>query len=225
MNRMPTRTKHLRVALLFEYSTLNGGERSMLACIDWLRVQSPDVEFVAIASPIGRLNQALVERQMEVIPWSTTPDWNRVRPGRDVIEGSLIEAVYHAQADLLHANSLAMGRLVGRFVERLAIPTTTHLRDILRLSHAAIADLNRNRRLIAVSNATRDFHVSRGLDATRVVVVRNGIDLDAFQPQVATGWLHDELRLDRSAGSMEELVSHSARGSRCRAPTNPTPRP
>ena len=100
---------------------------------------------------------------------------------------------------MLHANSLAMGRLAGRVANRLTIPTISHLRDILKLSNASIADLNRNRRLIAVSNATREFHVARGLDAKRVVVVRNGLDLECFQPRAATGWLHDELNLPRSA--------------------------
>jgi glycosyltransferase involved in cell wall biosynthesis len=200
MARMPTPKKRYRVALLFEYSTLNGGERSMLACLDWLRIPDSDIEFVAIGPSSGRLNQALAERKIEIIPWSVTADsGNRVRSSHDAIESSLIEAVAQTQADLLHANSLAMGRLVGRIVDRLAIPTTTHLRDILKLSRAAIADLNRNRCLMAVSQATRDFHVVGGLDAARVVVVRNGIDLAEFQPQAATGWLHDELRLNRSA--------------------------
>ena len=58
MARMPTPKKRYRVALLFEYSTLNGGERSMLACLDWLRIPDSDIEFVAIEwsieSGVGR---------------------------------------------------------------------------------------------------------------------------------------------------------------------------
>ena len=47
-----------------------------------------------------------------------------------------------------------------RMNDRLEIPTTTHLRDIIKLSAATVADLNRNQRLIAVSQATRAFHIA-----------------------------------------------------------------
>lgn len=192
-------TKPRRIAILFEYATLNGGERSMLAGLDWLQRHESGWEFVAVAPGRGRLAEVLAERHVELIPWSVTAEPDCARLSREAIEASLTEAVQRAKADLLHANSLAMGRLTGRIAQQLTIPTTSHLRDILTLSNASIADLNRNRQLVAVSNATREFHVARGLDAERVVVVRNGLDLDGFQPRAATGWLHDELKLPRSA--------------------------
>lgn len=195
---MSAGTKPRRIAILFEYATLNGGERSMLACLDWLQRNEPGWEFAAIAPGSGRLAEALEDRRIELIPWSMTAESDRAGSSREESEASLIDAVHRARADLLHANSLAMGRLTGRIANRLNIPTCSHLRDILKLSTASIADLNRNRRLIAVSNATREFHVARGLDADRVVVVRNGLDLEGFQPRAATGWLHDELKLPRS---------------------------
>ena len=43
-----------------------------------------------------------------------------------------------------------------------------HLRDILKLSSQAIEDLNQHQRLVAVSHATRDFHVVQGLDADQM---------------------------------------------------------
>ena len=58
-----------------------------------------------------------------------------------------------------------MGRLTGAIADELPVPTIAHLRDIIKLSWAATADLNRNRLLIAVSDATRDFHVAQNLDA------------------------------------------------------------
>lgn len=202
---MSTGAKPRRLALLFEYATLNGGERSMLACLDWLQRHESGWDFVAIAPGSGRLAEALAARHVELIPWSMSAGSDRAPLSRDAIEASLIEAVQSAGADLLHANSLAMGRLAGRLADRLTIPTTSHLRDILKLSAAAMADLNRNRRLIAVSNATRAFHVARGLDAARVVVVRNGLDLEVFQPRAATGALHDELKLPRSARLLAQI--------------------
>ena len=52
---------------------------------------------------------------------------------------------------LLHANSLAMGRLSGPVAAELALPSLSHLRDIVTLSRQAIADLNCHTRLLAVS--------------------------------------------------------------------------
>lgn len=196
---MSAGAKSRRIAILFEYATLNGGERSMLACLDWLQRNESGWEFVAIAPGSGPLAEMLEERRIELIPLPMTAESDRARLSREETEAALIEAVHRARADLLHANSLAMGRLTGRIANRLNIPTLSHLRDILKLSTASIADLNRNRRLIAVSNATREFHVARGLDANRVVIVRNGLDLECFQPRAATGWLHDELKLPHSA--------------------------
>ena len=195
---MTPRTKSHRIALLFEYATLNGGERSMLACLDWLRSRETNFEFVAIAPGQGRLAEALAARGIELIPWTITGT-DAVRMSREQAEQALIQAVDQANPALLHANSLAMGRLTGRIAERLSIPMSAHLRDILNLSGAAIADLNRNQLLIAVSQATRDSHVSQGMDPDRVVVVRNGLDLVQFQPRLASGWLHRELQLPDSA--------------------------
>jgi glycosyltransferase involved in cell wall biosynthesis len=70
-----------------------------------------------------------------------------------------------------------MGRLLGAAAAQISCPTTTHLRDILKLSKAAIRDLNLNSRLIAVSHATRHFHVGQGLTAKRSVVIHNGVEI------------------------------------------------
>lgn len=187
-------TKSYRIALLFEYATLNGGERSMLACLDWCQHHEPGLEFVAIAPLRGRLADALRERAIRVVPWTMSgPDGSKLP--REQIAESLLLAVGETRPALLHANSLAMGRISGAVADKLSIPTSTHLRDILNLSRSAIADLNRNQRLIAVSQATRDAHVAQGLDADRTVVVRNGLDLAQFRPHQRTGWLQSELQL------------------------------
>jgi glycosyltransferase involved in cell wall biosynthesis len=79
------------------------------------------------------------------------------------------------------------------------VPSIGHLRDIVKLPRQAVDDLNAHRRLLAVSRATRDFHVVQGIEADRCVAVFNGVDLDELQPRPATGYLHDELRLPPSA--------------------------
>jgi glycosyltransferase involved in cell wall biosynthesis len=91
-----------------------------------------------------------------------------------------------------------MSRLAGPVTESLGVPSVGHLRDIVGLSRAAVSDVNRIDRLLAVSRATRDFHVNAGVDASKTHVLHNGICLNEFQPRPATGWLHKGLKLSRN---------------------------
>jgi glycosyltransferase involved in cell wall biosynthesis len=177
-----------RIALLFEFPTLNGGERSLLAAVPELRRRFHLVAF----APGEPLAAALAEAGVEVRPSPLLDDAGRRVPRVEAVT-RLAEAVRDAGADVLHANSLAMGRLTGAAAPRLGIPCTAHLRDIIGLSAAAVADLNGDARLIAVSEATRSFHVAQGLDPRKVVTVHNGVDLDRFRPRPRTGRLRDEL--------------------------------
>jgi glycosyltransferase involved in cell wall biosynthesis len=52
--------------------------------------------------------------------------------------------------------------------------------------------LNQNEQLIAVSQATRAFHVKRGLDPERTCVLYNGIDCERFRPRPRTDSLRHE---------------------------------
>ena len=85
-------------------------------------------------------------------------------------------------AGLLHANSLAMGRLSGPVAAELRLPSIGHLRDIIRFSTQAVADLNCHTRLLAVSDATRGLSRCRGPRAAKTHVLYNGVDLEEFHP-------------------------------------------
>ncbi len=184
------------ILILCEYPTLNGGERSMLATLDGVRAAgfAPAV----IAPPDGPLAEALATRGIELIPFQCrAADGTRV--AQDRLREQLAEIVLRRRPALLHANSLAMGRLSGPVAADCGVPSVAHLRDIIRLSAQAVADLNRNRRLLAVSMATREFHVAHGLDAEKTHVLYNGVDLDQFRPRSPTGYLHRELGLPADA--------------------------
>jgi glycosyltransferase involved in cell wall biosynthesis len=102
-----------------------------------------------------------------------------------------------------------MGRLSGPVAADLRLPGLSHLRDIIKLSAAAVADLNRHVRLLAVSRATRDFHAAQGLAAEKLRVLYNGIDLQEFHPRAPSGWLHARLGLPADAplvGAIGQLV-------------------
>jgi glycosyltransferase involved in cell wall biosynthesis len=185
----------MRFALLFEFGTLNGGEHSMLAVVDRLR---DAIDFVAIAPPGGRLAAALQDRRVEHVPFDVRDAEGTRRPRAELLD-RLAAIVGRIAPDVLHANSLSMSRWTGALGDRIAIPRTGHLRDIVKLSAAVVRDLNGNDRLIAVSRATRDFHVGQGLDAARVDVRYNGVDLERFAPRPRTGFLRRELALPDEA--------------------------
>jgi glycosyltransferase involved in cell wall biosynthesis len=181
--------------LLCEYATLNGGERSMLATLD--AVKAAGFSIAAIAPPDGPLADALQSQDVEVVPFNTL-DAAGIHRQQSQLREELAQLLQSRRPDLLHANSLSMGRLAAPVAAELNVPCISHLRDIVRLSRQAAADLNRNRLSLAVSRAVKDFHVQNGIDGRKIQVVHNGVDLDEFQPRAATGYLHRELGLDAS---------------------------
>jgi glycosyltransferase involved in cell wall biosynthesis len=184
------------ILILCEYPTLNGGERSMLATLDGVRAGgfSP----VAMAPADGPLANDLAARGFELIPFQCrAADGTRIAQSR--LREELAEMLRHRRPAVLHANSLAMGRLSGPVAADCRLASVAHLRDIIRLSGQAVADLNCHRRLLAVSQATREFHVAHGLDGTKTHVLYNGVDLEQFRPRPPTGYLHRELGLPADA--------------------------
>jgi len=171
-----------RALLLFEYPTLNGGERSLLAVFP--AMQRSGWEFEAIAPPMGPLAEALRHCNVALIPCeqrfiAVQPDPVSSKPSRDDLRAVLSTGPRY---DLVHANSLSMGRLSGPIVAERGVPSIAHLRDIVGLKAAAVADLNCHTRLLAVSHAVRNFHAGQGVDQERLHVVYNGVDLDAWRP-------------------------------------------
>ena len=168
----------------------------MLAVLD--RPVCRQFEFVAVAPSVGPLAEALDARGIRRVPLQLR-DGDDKRLPRDAVCENLQSALAAVSPHVVHANSLSMGRLTGAIAEQIGVPTIAHLRDILKLGRAAIDDLNRNRLLIAVSRATRDFHIAQHLDAERTRVLYNGVDCAAFRPRPATGRLKRELGLPNDA--------------------------
>jgi glycosyltransferase involved in cell wall biosynthesis len=194
------------VALICEYPTLNGGERSLLSVLPGLAIRG--FRFTAIAPAEGPLARAFAKQGIEVVPFAATDAAGR-RLSQDVLRTALAKQLRGTKPDLVHANSLAMGRLVGPVAVEAGLPSIAHLRDIVGLSRQAVGDLNANRRLLAVSHATRDFHIAQGIAADKTHVLYNGVDLTRFRPREPTGWLHRELGLPPDAilvGSIGQLV-------------------
>ena len=180
-----------QIVYVCEYGTANGGERSLLA---WLpHVVAAGFDVAVVAPPGGPFAVLLHELNVPVMSWPTELDESANKPAdrRDF----LADVIRKAPPDLIHANSLSMSRVAGPVAAEQGVTGIGHLRDIVRLSRQATRDLNRNARVLAVSQATADWHVAQGLSADKTHVLYNGIDLHDFAPRQPTGYLHDELNL------------------------------
>jgi glycosyltransferase involved in cell wall biosynthesis len=185
-----------KLLILCEYPTLNGGERSMLAVL--AGVCAAGFEPALLGPAQGPLAQQWLARGLEIVPFDVHASIDG-RTTQSALREALAGALRRHRPELFHANSLSMGRLSGPVAAESGVPSLAHLRDIVRLSGQAIRDVNGHRRLLAVSEAVRQFHVAAGLDAPKSYVVYNGVDLDLFRPRSASGYLHRELGLPPDA--------------------------
>jgi glycosyltransferase involved in cell wall biosynthesis len=184
------------VLIICEYSTLNGGERSMLSTLP--HVIAAGFSVCVAAPPEGALVQELRRINVSHVPL----DFSNAAGGRvaqNAARERLQNVLRGVQPHLVHSNSLSMSRLLGPIAADEGVPSIGHLRDIIRLSRQAMDDLNRNSRLIAVSHATREYHVANGLDANRTHVVHNGVDLAPFSADKHTESLRNRLNVDADA--------------------------
>lgn len=180
----------MRVLVLCEYASLNGGERSFLEAAR--RITASDIELTVAAPATGPLAAALHQfglrhQHLDLI------DPQGIRYPRADIRQQIADCITRSHAELVHANSVSMSRLSGPVAEEMGVPSIGHLRDIIRLSRASIEDLNRHQCLLAVSQATRQWYVAAGLNESRTLVAYNGVDLSRFQPRPARGTLQQEL--------------------------------
>lgn len=180
----------MRVLVFCEFASLNGGERSLLEAVR--RIPVKHIQVTVAAPAAGPLADALRHYELEHLPLDTINELG-VRCSRPQLHQLIAERIAESRAQLVHANSVSMSRLVGPVARRLNVPSIGHLRDMIRLSKAAIADIGRHCRLLAVSGATLDWYVNAGLTESKVRVVYNGVDLERFQPRPTQGVLHRSL--------------------------------
>jgi glycosyltransferase involved in cell wall biosynthesis len=185
-----------RLLILCEYPTLLGGERSMLATLTAVAADGFDI--LVAAPPDGPLATELSRRDISHLEWRTQDEHGQRFP-LSQLRADLATLSRQAAPELLHANSLSTARISGPVAVECGVRSIGHLRDILKLAAQAIEDLNSHSRLLAVSNATRDFHVAQGLAVDKCHVVYNGVDLAEFFPRCSTGYIHRELSLPANA--------------------------
>ena len=109
-----------RVLLLCEYATLNGGEQSMLSTLGGLR--DAGIKPSVVGPPAGPLADALHGRDVDVIPFPSH-DAAGKRHSQGQLRERLEQILRRHDPDLLHANSLSMGRLCGPVAKSLRLPS------------------------------------------------------------------------------------------------------
>ncbi len=107
----------------------------------------------------------------------------------------LAEVIDAHQPDLVWANSLSMSRLCGPVTAKLGVASVGYLRDIVKLSNKAVADVNQLDQMVAVSQATKDFHAAQGVIESKMHVIHNGVDLDLFKPVAGSGVVNVKMEL------------------------------
>ncbi len=161
-----------RIAFLFEFPTVSGGEAAALELMR--RLDRARFDPVALAPPQGALAEALRAGGIALCPLTIKEPGGNPLPKRVV--PVVARAAAEAGAAVLHANSLALARYTGPAGEDAGIPALAHCRDIMGLSAAKARDVARNRRLIAVSRAVERSLVGQGIPAERIELVPDGID-------------------------------------------------
>ena len=185
-----------RVLVLCEYGSLNGGERSLLAILPHL---APAGFEVTVACPgQGPLLPALRAIRIPTVDMELR-DRDHRRLAADDIRRSLCRLLEQCSPDCVHANSLSMTRLLGTVVDSCSPPCLGHLRDIIRISRASVGQLNAIRRLLAVSDAVKQWYVAQGVDDRKLQTLYNGVDLQVFAPRPKSGFLQRQLNLPETS--------------------------
>ncbi len=183
----------MKITYLCEYGSVNGAEKSLLAMLRLL--PETDYQPRVVAPGTGPFAAELDRLGVPRLSWPDRFADSTLEEKRRHLERLLRDF----PTDLVHANSLSMGRLGGPVVQSLGITSVAHIRDIIRLNRTVIDDLNRHHRLFAVSDATRGFHIAQGLDAVKCLTLYNGVNLREFCPKSPPGRLHRELQIPYSA--------------------------
>lgn len=192
--------------VVFEFNTINGGENSILAALPLIQASGWRIE-AAVPLTLAALQQTkhqpasnrktlidqLEQRDIDRHPLPTHHA-DGTRKTQAQYRADCAQLLQQRQPDVVLCNSLSTSRLCGPVTAATNRPAAGYLRDIIKLSAKAVDDINQLDRIIAVSNATMNFHVEQKMDPEKVRVVYNGVDLDVFGPHQRTPEIHQRVR-------------------------------
>jgi glycosyltransferase involved in cell wall biosynthesis len=171
---------------------IGGAEQHLLALLPALREQGVDARFLSFdaGEDAERFHHGLDDRD---VPWRRIPCGADVSPRLAV---NVLRAVRAESPDLLHTHMVhadVYGSIASHIV-RTPFVSTRHNDDRYLLGPFRYVDrafMHGARRIVAISDAVRDFHVRAGLDAEKLVTIHYGLDQVPTAPSeltpVATG--------------------------------------
>lgn len=172
-----------KALIVSEYGALNGGEFSFLTALP--KLQRAGFQFSAALPSDSGFADLLRGKNVSVIDFRFHDDDGTRKP-QDQIREELGRLIETREPDIVHANSLAASRILGPVSAQSSVIGLGYLRDIIKLSRKAIDDVAMLDCIVAVSQATADFHAQRGMPAEKILVIHNGVDLERFRPARAT---------------------------------------
>jgi glycosyltransferase involved in cell wall biosynthesis len=183
------RRTRLRILFVEHSSVIGGGQHSLL---ELMRVLRPEYD-VILACPAGSLARtaALWDIPIEWIPDSQLTFKLEVRGiSRELVRAlqarrALRAHIGRLRPDVVHANSLRAGLLVGNSRDETAV--VAHCRDLLPPSRAAAVIssviLRRSSAVVAVSKAAAVRLAGPQWAKRGVVVIDNPVDPERFDPE------------------------------------------
>jgi glycosyltransferase involved in cell wall biosynthesis len=156
---------------------IGGAEQHLLALLPALRESGVDARFLSLdaGGDAERFHRALDDRGVP---------WKRVRSGLDlspVLAANVVRAVRAEGPDLLHTHMVhadVYGSLAAHIL-RTPFVSTRHNDDRYLLGPFRYVDrafMHGVRRIVAISDAVRDFHIRAGLAAEKLVTIHYGLD-------------------------------------------------
>jgi glycosyltransferase involved in cell wall biosynthesis len=177
----------MKVLHLTKVSGVGGAEQHLLSLLPALRERGVDAEFLSLdaGGDSGRFHRALDERG---IPWS------RVACGLDLsprLAADVTRRVRDLKPDLVHTHMVhadAYGSLAAHLL-RVPFVSTRHNDDRYLLGPFRYVDrglMHGVRRIVAISEAVRLFHIEAGLPAAKLETIHYGLDETPAVPSEVT---------------------------------------
>lgn len=162
----------LRVAYLCEYSTLLGGERSL---ITFLKAARRVISPIVVCPESGDLVDALNRENIPTIAWTRS-----LKKDDDAV----FDRLQKEGVEIVHGNSLSLAEVVEQAKAKTRLPAVLHIRDIANLSQRRWTIIKKIDRVLGVSKAVCHWLTAEGVEKSRLHLVYNAVDQDIWNQSV-----------------------------------------
>jgi glycosyltransferase involved in cell wall biosynthesis len=177
----------MRVVHMTKVKGIGGCEQHLLALLPVLRERGIDARFLSLdaGGDSERFHRALDDRG---VPWQRVPCGADVSP---LLAGRVFRAVRAERPDLVHTHMVHADAYGSLAAHTLGTPfvSTRHNDDRYLLGPFRYVDralMRGVKKIVAISDAVREFHVRSGLPAEKLVTIHYGLDEPPATPSELT---------------------------------------